>query len=256
MESNCAAAERPKTTCDFARLDGQLLRTADAIYENVATADRCKETCLAAEEFRCRSFDYGETGANVCRISRHGGASAAPSRQQPAGHAYVAAAGATTYQMSSCFGVDVDCRGADMVASVRTDRLFDGKVYAKNRPRTCVNDVKSALDFQLRLDYRGGDCDVRHDGPGKFSAEIIIQVSGARVPSLSLCRRWGYETYNLGGEKAECFSGLFQSINNNEKSISRYFYLFIFCIAQIVISPVFLDQCVAGRVQMCREVYI
>jgi len=176
MESNCAAAaERPKT-CDFAQLDGVLLRTADAIYENVATADRCRETCLASEEFRCRSFDYGETGANVCRISRHG-ASSAPSHRQPAGHAYVTAAGATAYQLTSCFGVDVDCRGTDMVASVRTDRLFDGKVYAKSRPRTCVNDVKSALDFELRLDYRGGDCDVRHDGPGKFFAEIIIQVS-------------------------------------------------------------------------------
>lgn len=170
MESNCVT-DQPKM-CDFAELDGKLLKTVDAIFENVATVDRCRELCLAAKGFRCRSFDYNETGVNVCRISHHS-ASSLSQLERP----YAAVNGATTYQMSSCFGVKIDCRGKDMVASIHTDRLFDGKVYAKNRPSSCVNDVKNTLDFELRLDYHKPNCDVRQDHPGKFFTEIIIQVS-------------------------------------------------------------------------------
>lgn len=170
MESNCAVDE-PKM-CDFAEVAGKLLKTVDAIYEHVATMDRCKELCLAAREFRCHSFDYNETGVNVCRISHHS-MSSLSQLDRP----YMAVAGATTYQMSSCFGVKIDCRGTDMVASIHTNRLFDGKVYAKNRPNSCVNDVRNTLDFELHLDYHNVNCDVRQDYPGKFFTEIIIQVS-------------------------------------------------------------------------------
>jgi len=172
MESNCVV-EQPKM-CDFVEVSGKLLRTVDAIYENVATADRCKEICLASKEFQCRSFDYNETGVNVCRVSHHSTSSL--SQQQLDHRPYLTVVGATTYQMSSCFSVKIDCRSADMVASVHTNRLFDGKVYAKNRPSSCVNDVKSTLDFDLRLDYHSPNCDVRQDQPGKFFTEIIIQV--------------------------------------------------------------------------------
>ncbi|XP_050435225.1 uncharacterized protein LOC126842338 [Adelges cooleyi] len=168
MESNCVQ-EQPKM-CDFAEVAGKLLKTVDAVYENVATMDRCKEICLAAKEFRCHSFDYNETGVNVCRVSHHS-TSSLSQLERP----YLSVPGATTYQMSSCFAVKIDCRGTDMVATIHTNRLFDGKVYAKNRPNSCVNDVKGALDFELHLDYHNLDCDVRQDHPGKFFTEIIIQ---------------------------------------------------------------------------------
>lgn len=169
MESNCVV-EQPKM-CDFAEVDGKLLKTVDAIFEDVATMDRCKEICLASKEFRCQSFDYNETGVNVCRISHHSMSSLSQLE-----HPYLNIAGATTHQMSSCFSVNIDCRGTDMVASIHTNRLFDGKVYAKNRPNSCVNDVKNTLDFDLHLDYHSVNCDVRQDNPGKFFTEIIIQV--------------------------------------------------------------------------------
>lgn len=172
MESNCVL-EQPKM-CDFTEISGKLLRTVDAIFENVPTMDRCKEMCLASKEFRCHSFDYNETGVNVCRISHHSASSLSQ-----LDHPYMTIAGTTTYQMSSCFSVKIDCRGTDMVASIHTNRLFDGKVYAKNKPSSCVNDVKNTLDFELHLDYHTRNCDVRQDHPGKFFTEIIIQVSDA-----------------------------------------------------------------------------
>ncbi|XP_060845041.1 uncharacterized protein LOC132924638 [Rhopalosiphum padi] len=194
MESNCVV-EQPKM-CDFAEVGGKLLRTVDAIYENVATADRCKEICLSSKEFQCRSFDYNETGVNVCRVSHHSTSSL--SQQQLDHRPYLTVAGATTYQMSSCFSVKIDCRGADMVASVHTNRLFDGKVYAKNRPNSCVNDVKSTLDFDLRLDYHSPNCDVRQDQPGKFFTEIIIQHHDQIVTGqdIGLSVRCSYDLQN------------------------------------------------------------
>ncbi|XP_050528281.1 uncharacterized protein LOC126898361 [Daktulosphaira vitifoliae] len=168
MESNCVM-EQPKM-CDFSEVDGKLLKTVDAIFENVATMEKCKEICLSSKEFQCRSFDYNETGINICRVSHHS-TSSLSQLDRP----YLSVPGAITYQMSSCFSIKVDCRGADMVASIHTNRLFDGKVYAKNRPNSCVNDVSGKLDFELHLDYHNLNCDVQQDLPGKFSTEIIIQ---------------------------------------------------------------------------------
>lgn len=56
-------------------------------------------------------------------------------------------------------------------------QVFNGKVYAKSRPNSCVADVVNSLDFQLKLGYHDLNCDVKQDAPGKFSADIIIQVS-------------------------------------------------------------------------------
>jgi hypothetical protein len=64
-----------------------------------------------------------------------------------------------------------------MVARVRTNKIFNGKVYAKNRPNSCVTDVVNNLEFDLRLGYHDLNCDVRQDALGRFSTDIIIQVS-------------------------------------------------------------------------------
>ena len=39
-----------------------------------------------------------------------------------------------TYELSSCYNVTIDCRAADMVATVRTNKIFNGKIYAKDNP--------------------------------------------------------------------------------------------------------------------------
>ncbi len=70
-----------------------------------------------------------------------------------------------------------------MVAHVRTNRVFSGRMYGRSRPNSCVVDVERSLDFELKLGYNDIDCDVAKDSGGKFSSEVLIQVSNFSVKS-------------------------------------------------------------------------
>ena len=63
-----------------------------------------------------------------------------------------------------------------MVARVKTNRVFSGKMYGKTRPNSCQIRVEKRLDFQLYLGYNDLDCEVNQEVPGKFATDIIIQV--------------------------------------------------------------------------------
>ena len=58
-----------------------------------------------------------------------------------------------TYELSSCYNVTIDCRAADMIATVRTNKIFNGKIYAKDNPNSCVVDVDSAIEFNIKMGY-------------------------------------------------------------------------------------------------------
>ena len=107
----------------------------------------------------------------MCRLSHHA-TSSLLHIEEP----YLDLESATTYQLTSCYNVTVDCRASDMVARIRTNKIFNGKVYAKNRPNSCVADVVNDLEFDLKLGYHDLNCDVRQDALGRFSTDIIIQV--------------------------------------------------------------------------------
>lgn len=62
-----------------------------------------------------------------------------------------------------------------MIAQVNTDRQFSGKLYAKGKPQSCVNDVKRSMDFELRLPYDDSRCDVQKLNESRFSKDIVIQ---------------------------------------------------------------------------------
>jgi hypothetical protein len=68
LENNCA--EEPNKLCEFKRLSGKILKTVDSVYQDVASVDECRELCLSSP-YRCHSYDYGDTGDMVCRLSHH-----------------------------------------------------------------------------------------------------------------------------------------------------------------------------------------
>lgn len=74
-----------------------VLKTVDAIYEDVASVKECRKKCLEAD-FRCHSFDLGDGTSKVCRIS-HLDRASLTHVQEP----YSEVAGATTYEMDICF---------------------------------------------------------------------------------------------------------------------------------------------------------
>lgn len=68
MENNCV--DDPVKLCEFQKLDGRILKTVDSVFQDVSSIDDCRQLCLTAP-YRCHSFDYADTGENVCRLSHH-----------------------------------------------------------------------------------------------------------------------------------------------------------------------------------------
>lgn len=62
-----------------------------------------------------------------------------------------------------------------MVAHVKTTKMFNGKIYAKNKPNSCANDVVNSLEFEIAMPYHDLECDVKQSSQGKFSNDIVIQ---------------------------------------------------------------------------------
>ena len=92
-----------------------------------------------------------------------------------------------------------------MVARVRTNRMFSGKVYGKTRPNSCNVVVKDSLDFELVLAFNDINCDVAQDVPGRFSTDVIIQHHDRIVTSsdVGLKIRCNYNLENRTVSNAE-----------------------------------------------------
>ena len=62
-----------------------------------------------------------------------------------------------------------------MVAHVKTSKVFNGKIYAKSKPNSCVSDINNSLEFEIKMPYHGLDCDVKEPSHGKYTNDIVIQ---------------------------------------------------------------------------------
>ncbi|XP_037943271.1 uncharacterized protein LOC119676115, partial [Teleopsis dalmanni] len=178
LENNCA--EEPNKLCEFKRLSGRILKTVDSVYQDVGSIEECRDLCLNSP-YRCHSYDYGDTGDMVCRLSHHSRATLADVEDP-----YLEVPEASTYELSSCYNVTIECGAGDMIARIRTSKLFDGKVYAKGSPKSCAVDVKTALDFELRMGYQDLECNVRQSGSGRYVNDVVIQHHDTIVTSSDL----------------------------------------------------------------------
>ena len=68
LENHCV--DEPVKLCEFKKLNGRILKTVDSVYQGIETSEECRELCLNSP-FRCHSYDYGDTGDMVCRLSHH-----------------------------------------------------------------------------------------------------------------------------------------------------------------------------------------
>ena len=73
-----------------------------------------------------------------------------------------------TYELSSCYNVTIDCRASEMIATVRTNKIFNGKVYAKDNPNSCVTDVENGIEFSIKMGYNDLECNVKRKGTYSF----------------------------------------------------------------------------------------
>lgn len=168
FESNCVV--EPNKLCDFKPTKGKILKTVDSVHQDVTTMEECKKLCLSSP-YRCFSFDLGDpTNQPVCRTSHLDKASLSHIEQP-----YLEIPGSVTYELFSCYNVTILCRAKEMIASVQTSKLFNGKIYAKSKPNSCVNDVSNSLDFDIVMPFHDVMCDVKQVNAGSFANDIVIQ---------------------------------------------------------------------------------
>lgn len=117
----------------------------------------------------------------MCRLSHHAAATLTHIEEP-----YLEIPGSATYELSSCYNVTIDCRSGDMIAKIKTSKIFNGKIYAKGSPNTCVNDIEDALEFELTMSYNDIDCDVERDSASRYSNDVIIQHHDMIVTSADL----------------------------------------------------------------------
>ena len=67
-----------------------------------------------------------------------------------------------------------------MVANIVTSTRFDGKIYAKGSPLSCVEDIENSLNFNITFGYNDIECGVEREGPGVYSNEVVIQHHGMK----------------------------------------------------------------------------
>ncbi|RWS29593.1 uncharacterized protein B4U80_07753, partial [Leptotrombidium deliense] len=172
LENNCI--DDPQE-CDFKIVKGRVLNTVDNVYHNVSSFEECRLKCLHSK-YRCFSFDFGinhrSQESRICRTSHLNTAST-----RHIDNAFTDIPGAITYELVSCLNVTVECSARQMIARVKSSKLFNGKVYSKTKPSSCINDVSNALDFELTLPYNDLTCDVTQLQENTFTSDIVIQYN-------------------------------------------------------------------------------
>jgi hypothetical protein len=178
LENNCL--EEPKKLCEFKRLSGKILKTVDSVYMEVSTIEECRDLCLNSP-YKCRSYDYQETGALICRLSHHNEATLfdidAP---------YLDVPEASSYELSACYNVSIECKASEMVAIIQTSKLFSGKIYAKGAPNSCAMDATNDMNMELRMGYNNLECNVKQNGQGLYLTDVIIQHHDMVITSSDL----------------------------------------------------------------------
>ncbi|KAF2364740.1 PAN/Apple domain [Trinorchestia longiramus] len=191
MELSCAL--KPDRMCEFQSIREKIMKTVDAVHLDTASTDECRQRCLDAD-FGCYSYDYRSAGEPICRLSHHSSASLAHI-QEP----YLPIENATTYELQACYQVTIECKASEMVATISTSTVFNGKVYARSRPNSCVEDIQNSTKFSIALPYNSVDCDVVQNGNTMFASNIVIQhhdkiVTRADVGLALHCK---YELRNM-----------------------------------------------------------
>lgn len=166
-ENNCV--QEARGICDFKPLQNRILKTVDSIYQDIKSEPECRKRCLQAA-YRCHSYDMGDASNPVCRTS-HLDRNSLQQIQEP----YLDIQGATSYELDSCYNVTVLCKSREMVARVKTNKIFNGKIYAKNAPLSCVNDITNSMDFELSMAFNDACAINKLASNGVFSNEIVLQ---------------------------------------------------------------------------------
>ena len=61
-----------------------------------------------------------------------------------------------------------------MVATITTNKIFSGKIYAKDNPNSCVVDVENDIQFSISMTYNDIGCDVKREELGVYTNQVSV----------------------------------------------------------------------------------
>ncbi|XP_055644168.1 uncharacterized protein LOC129780191 [Toxorhynchites rutilus septentrionalis] len=74
----------------------------------------------------------------------------------------------------TCYDVSVHCKDTRIAVQVRTNKPFNGRIYALGRSETCNIDVINSDSFRLDLTMAGQDCNTQ-SATGIYSNTVVLQ---------------------------------------------------------------------------------
>lgn len=74
----------------------------------------------------------------------------------------------------TCYDVSVNCKDTKIAVQVRTNKPFNGRIYALGRSETCNIDVINSDLFRLDLTMTGQDCNTQ-SVTGVYSNTVVLQ---------------------------------------------------------------------------------
>ncbi|KAI4457720.1 hypothetical protein MML48_7g00009331 [Holotrichia oblita] len=74
----------------------------------------------------------------------------------------------------TCYDVSVNCKDTKIAVQVRTNKPFNGRIYALGRSETCNVDVFNSDQFRLDLTMTGQDCNTQ-SVVGVYSNTVVLQ---------------------------------------------------------------------------------
>ena len=172
FESNCAPDAKGFCNTKGVKEQRQLLTEKILISNSI---EDCQSECMSDLNigFICRSFTY-EASTRTCSLSHHSSKSSPIVKS--ATHVY--------FEISSCFELEVDCDPTLMKVSVHSNMLFNGRVYVRDRPKSCFIDVQNAMDFAFPIQLQGKECGTTRESEGDFSTVLVIQGNDQVVTAL------------------------------------------------------------------------
>ena len=77
-----------------------------------------------------------------------------------------------TFELSFSYNVTINCRSSDMVATTTTNKIFTGKIYAKDNPNSCVVDVDEDIEFSISMAYNDIEFNMKREALGVYTNQV------------------------------------------------------------------------------------
>lgn len=164
FENQCVS--HSASGCEYNQYPDVDLGLAD-LERTSFSPDQCQTLCDTTETFVCRSFTFQPSTA-LCWLSGDDTLSAGSK-------ALKAKPGTFYYQRSNCLDLKLTCSPESMVLTLTTLEPFTGRIFAKNRPRSCeiFGNGQTVNHFILSLDP--AECGAVNEGKGRHVNTVVIQ---------------------------------------------------------------------------------